>query len=163
MIETLYGCGLRVSELTNLLLSNLHFEEQLIKVRGKGDKERWVPINGSAMEAIQHYIQQERNFIAVKEHAQDAVFLNLRGSQISRISLFKLVKELALKAEIEKSISPHTFRHSFATHLYEGGADLRAIQVMLGHASIVTTEIYAHISQQYIRETLMSFHPRFQN
>jgi len=160
ILEILYGCGLRVSELTGLLLSNLYFKENLIKVIGKGDKERWVPINPSAIKQAQFYIDFARKQMNIKTEAQDHVFLNSRGGTISRISVFKIVKQANKKAGIGKNVSPHTLRHSFATHLYEGGADLRAIQDMLGHASIITTEIYSHVSRRHLKEVVAKYHPR---
>ena len=160
MIETLYGCGLRVSELCGLRLSRLHFADGFVRVVGKGDKERLVPIGPVAMERIRMYRDEERVHVPIKRVATDLVFLNARGSGISRVAVFDLVKRLALKAGIRKTISPHTFRHSFATHLVEGGADLRAVQEMLGHASITTTEIYTHLDREYLRSNIMRFHPR---
>ncbi|MCX6234216.1 MAG: site-specific tyrosine recombinase XerD [Bacteroidetes bacterium] len=160
IIETLYGCGLRVSELVNLKLSNLYFEPGFIKITGKGDKERLVPIGNTAIKFITIYIDAVRVHVNVSKDSRDIVFLNRRGKKLSRIMIFAIVKELAEKAGIRKNISPHTFRHSFATHLVEGGADLRAVQEMLGHASITTTEIYTHLDREYLRETILSFHPR---
>ncbi len=161
MLEVLYGCGLRVSELIHLKISKLHFDQGFIGVIGKGDKERIVPINPTACKAVLLYLTQSRSKGKIKKEAEDIVFLNVRGAGISRVSVFKIVKKLALEAEIEKTVSPHTFRHSFATHLYDRGADLRAIQDMLGHSSIMTTEIYSKVSQQYLRDTLQQFHPFF--
>ena len=160
IIETLYSCGLRVSELTELKISNLYLEIEFIKIVGKGNKERLVPIGSEAIKQIEIYRDQVRKLIEVKKGFEDHLFLNRRGSRISRITVFTTLKKLALKAGIKKSISPHTLRHSFATHLLEGGADLRAIQQMLGHESITTTEIYAHADQDYLRETILQFHPR---
>ncbi|MBK8338888.1 MAG: tyrosine recombinase XerD [Flavobacteriales bacterium] len=160
LIETLYGCGLRVSELCGLRLSWLHFADGFIRVVGKGDKERLVPIGPTAMNQIIRYRDEERVHLPVQRTAADLLFLNARGSGLSRISVFNLVKRLAVKAGIRKTISPHTFRHSFATHLVEGGADLRAVQEMLGHASITTTEIYTHLDREYLRSNIMRFHPR---
>lgn len=160
MVETLYGCGLRVSELCALRRSWLHFREGFIRVIGKGDKERLVPIGPEAIRQIERYIADERVHLPVKPKAEDIVFLNQRGGALSRVSVFNLVKALAVKAGIHKTISPHTFRHSFATHLVEGGADLRAVQEMLGHASITTTEIYTHLDREYLRSNILQFHPR---
>ncbi|MFT6166441.1 MAG: integrase/recombinase XerD [Vicingaceae bacterium] len=160
ILETLYGCGLRVSELINLKISNLLFEEGFVRVTGKGNKERIVPIGSSAIKFIQYYFEHRRNHQAVKKEAEDVVFLNNRGSGLTRIMIFTIVKKLCEKANISKVVSPHTFRHSFATHLIDGGADLRAIQEMLGHKSITTTEIYTHLDRQYLREAITQFHPR---
>ncbi len=160
MLETLYGCGLRVSELCGLRISRLHFEDGFIRVVGKGDKERLVPIGPEAMRQIDLYRKTERVHLPVMPKAEDVLFLNTRGNGLSRVWVFKLVKALALKAGITKEISPHTFRHSFATHLVEGGADLRAVQEMLGHASITTTEIYTHLDREYLRSNIVRFHPR---
>ncbi|MBK6551650.1 MAG: site-specific tyrosine recombinase XerD [Flavobacteriales bacterium] len=160
MLETLYSCGLRVSELCNLRRSWLHFDDGFIRVVGKGDKERLVPIGPEAMRQIGTYISGERVHLPIRTKAEDMVFLNARGGPLSRMSVFNLVKELGVKAGIQKTISPHTFRHSFATHLVEGGADLRAVQEMLGHASITTTEIYTHLDREYLRSNILQFHPR---
>ncbi|MBL7937955.1 MAG: tyrosine recombinase XerD [Flavobacteriales bacterium] len=160
MIETLYGCGLRVSELCSLRRSWLHFDEGFIRVVGKGDKERLVPIGPEAMRQIGTYLTEERVHLPVRPKSEDLVFLNARGGGFSRMAVFNLVKSLAMKAGIRKTISPHTFRHSFATHLVEGGADLRAVQEMLGHASITTTEIYTHLDREYLRSNILQFHPR---
>jgi integrase/recombinase XerD len=162
MIETLYSCGLRVSELCGLRRSCLHFNEGFIRVVGKGDKERLVPIGPEAMREITVYMEQERVHLPHRPKMEDFVFLNVRGSQLSRMTVFNLVKKLALLAGVRKTISPHTFRHSFATHLVEGGADLRAVQEMLGHASITTTEIYTHLDREYLRSNILQFHPRTQ-
>ena len=161
MIEVMYGCGLRVSELINLKLSQLFFNENFIKIIGKGDKERLVPIGTIAQNAVLHYIEGFRNKLKFKKGMEDILFLNRRGSKLTREMIFIMVKELAQLAGIEKSISPHTFRHSFATHLIEGGADLRAVQEMLGHTSITTTEIYTHLDTDYIRSAVAQFHPRY--
>jgi integrase/recombinase XerD len=160
IVETLYGCGLRVSELCGLRRSWLHFSEGFIRVVGKGDKERLVPIGPEAMQCITLYQQEVRVHQPVVKKAEDIVFLNQRGGQLSRVAVFGLVKKLAVLAGIRKTISPHTFRHSFATHLVEGGADLRAVQEMLGHASITTTEIYTHLDREYLRSNILQFHPR---
>ncbi|MBK7036849.1 MAG: site-specific tyrosine recombinase XerD [Bacteroidetes bacterium] len=159
--ETLYSCGLRVTELVELKVSDIFTEGGYIKVRGKGDKERLVPIGDSALKYIEIYKTTVRNHINVQKGFEDHVFLNNRGKKLTRIYIFLLLRILAEKAGIKKSISPHTFRHSFATHLIEGGADLRAVQVMLGHESITTTEIYTHLDREFLRATLIQFHPRF--
>ncbi|GIV35151.1 MAG: tyrosine recombinase XerC [Chitinophagales bacterium] len=161
MLETLYSCGLRVSELINLKISNLHLNLNYIKVTGKGNKERLVPIGDVAVKYIQIYRQEVRSHIRVKKGCEDILFLNRWGGKLSRIMVFLLIKQLALQAGIKKNISPHTFRHSFATHLVEGGANLRAVQEMLGHASITTTEIYTHLDRHYLRDTVLRFHPRY--
>ena len=141
-------------------MSWLHFSEGFVRVIGKGDKERMVPISPEAMHQIEVYRQEERVHLPVKKTAEDVLFLNARGGGLSRVSVFNLVKKLAVKAGVKKVISPHTFRHSFATHLVEGGADLRAVQEMLGHASITTTEIYTHLDREYLRSNILQFHPR---
>lgn len=161
MLETLYSCGLRVSELVNLQLSHLFFDVGFVRVLGKGNKERLIPIGRDAIKYIGIYRNTVRNTLAVKRGEEDIVFLNRNGSKLSRVSVFLIIKALAQKAGIKKNISPHTFRHSFATHLVEGGADLRAVQEMLGHESITTTEIYTHLDREYLRETLHRFHPAF--
>ncbi|HEY9000593.1 MAG TPA: site-specific tyrosine recombinase XerD [Mucilaginibacter sp.] len=160
IIEVLYSCGLRVSELTELKLSNLYLEIEFVKVIGKGNKERLVPIGGEAIKALKLWIDHDRVHIPIKKGEEDMVFLNRRGSRLSRVYIFMLIKQLAEMAGIKKSISPHTLRHSFATHLVEGGADLRAVQEMLGHESITTTEIYTHLDREYLKETIISYHPR---
>ena len=160
MLETLYACGLRVSELINLRISNLHFDVGFVKVLGKNDKERLVPIGDEAVKHIGFYVDGVRNHMKVKKDSENVLFLNRRGSKLTRIMVFLIVKELAKLAGIEKNISPHTFRHSFATHLIEGGADLKAVQDMLGHESITTTEIYTHLDTDYLKETVLNFHPR---
>lgn len=160
LLEVLYGCGLRVSELINLKLSNLSLEIEYIKVVGKGNKERLVPIGQSAIKYLKHYIEEVRVHATIKPGKEDYVFINRLGTPLSRVMIFMIVKELAVKAGIKKNISPHTFRHSFATHLIEGGADLRAVQEMLGHESITTTEIYTHLDRDYLRSVITSFHPR---
>ena len=159
--ETLYSCGLRVTELVELKVSDIFSDGGYIKVRGKGDKERLVPIGDSALKYIDIYKTTVRNHINVQKGFEDHVFLNRRGKKLTRVYIFMLLRVLAEKAGIKKSISPHTFRHSFATHLIEGGADLRAVQVMLGHESITTTEIYTHLDREFLRATLIQFHPRF--
>lgn len=163
ILETLYSCGLRVSELVNLRLSCLYLDVGFIRVIGKGDKERLVPIGSAAIKYINIYRNDIRVHIAVKPGNDDFLFLNRRGSKLSRVMIFLIIKEMARLAEINKTISPHTFRHSFATHLVEGGADLRAVQEMLGHESITTTEIYTHLDREYLRDTLQQFHPAFTN
>jgi integrase/recombinase XerD len=160
IIETLYSCGLRVSELVNLKLSELFFDEGFVKVIGKGNKQRLVPIGSAAIKYITIYKNEIRNHIAIDKKHEDFVFLNNRGKQLTRIMIFTIIKRLCEKAGIKKKISPHTFRHSFATHLVEGGADLRAVQEMLGHASITTTEIYTHLDTNYLKENILSYHPR---
>ena len=160
MLEVLYGCGLRVSELVNLKISDLFLEEGYLRVIGKGDKERLVPVGGMAVQHIRLYREQVRVHMPVKKGEEDILFLNRFGKRISRISIFNIIKDLARKAGIRKVISPHTFRHSFATHLIEGGADLRAVQEMLGHESITTTEIYTHIDRSFLKQQVLQFHPR---
>jgi len=161
IIEVLYGCGLRVSELINLKLSQLFFRDNFIRIIGKGDKERLVPIGETAQIAVMHYINGFRSKLKIKKGMGDFLFLNRRGSKLTREMIFIIVKETAQRSDIRKTISPHTFRHSFATHLIEGGADLRAVQEMLGHSSITTTEIYTHLDTDYIRSTIAQFHPRY--
>lgn len=161
MLETLYSCGLRVSELINLKISNLHLDVEFIKVTGKGDKERLVPIGRDAIKYINIYKNEVRNHLKIKPGNEDVLFLNRRGSKLSRVMIFNIIKDLAKKAGIKKKISPHTFRHSFATHLIEGGANLRAVQEMLGHESITTTEIYTHLDRDYLRDTILRYHPRY--
>ncbi|NHA02256.1 site-specific tyrosine recombinase XerD [Mucilaginibacter sp. HC2] len=160
ILETLYGSGLRVSELTELKLSNLYLDIEFIKVTGKGSKERLVPIGAEAIKALKIWIEQVRVHTAIKKGEEDIVFLNRRGTRLSRVYIFLLIKELAARIGLNKAISPHTFRHSFATHLVEGGADLRAVQEMLGHESITTTEIYTHLDREYLKSTISQFHPR---
>ena len=160
ILESLYSCGLRVSELVNLKISNLYFNDGFIKVIGKGDKERLVPIGRAAMKQITIYKDEVRCHIIPKKDNEDFLFLNNRGTQLSRVMIFTIIKQLAIKTGIKKHISPHTFRHSFATHLIEGGADLRAVQEMLGHESITTTEIYTHLDRDYLRQAIIQFHPR---
>jgi integrase/recombinase XerD len=161
ILETMYSCGLRVSEVVNLRISCLHLDVGYIRVIGKGDKERLVPIGSEAIKHIRIYRQGTRVHIAIKPGHEDILFLNRRGSRLSRVMIFLLLKDLAAQAGIGKNISPHTFRHSFATHLVEGGADLRAVQEMLGHESITTTEIYTHLDREFLRETLHRYHPAF--
>jgi integrase/recombinase XerD len=161
ILETLYSCGLRVSELINLKISCLYLDVGFIRVIGKGNKERLVPIGSDAIKYIKIYKDDIRIHISIKKDQEDILFLNRRGSKLTRVMIFLILKDLAKKAEITKNISPHTFRHSFATHLVEGGADLRAVQEMLGHESIITTEIYTHLDREYLRDTLQQFHPAF--
>ena len=163
IIEVLYGCGLRVSELINLKISELYFEEGFVRVIGKGDKQRLVPLGSVAKKHLKIYINQVRNHLKIHPDARDIVFLNRRGKQISRVMIFTIIKQLAQKIGITKNISPHTLRHSFATHLVEGGADLRAVQEMLGHQSITTTEIYTHLDRNYLRQAILDFHPLERN
>jgi len=160
IIETLYSCGLRVSELINLRITNLFFDEGFIKVVGKGSKERLVPIGQKAIREITLYFQYRNLMPNIDKTSENIVFLNRRGKQLTRVMIFTIIKTLAEKAQIKKNISPHTFRHSFATHLIDGGADLRAVQEMLGHESILTTEIYTHIDREYLRDAIIQFHPR---
>lgn len=160
IIETLYSCGLRVSELINLKITNVYFNQGFIKVEGKGNKERLVPISPKAIKEINYYLESYRNHLNIKKEAEDILFLNRRGNKLTRVMVFTIVKELAVASGIQKNISPHTFRHSFATHLVEGGADLRAVQEMLGHESILTTEIYTHLDREYLRDAILRFHPR---
>ncbi|RDC57661.1 site-specific tyrosine recombinase XerD [Pedobacter chinensis] len=160
IIEVLYGCGLRVSELTELKISNLFPQIEFIKVIGKGNKERLVPIGGVALKLLDIYLNEVRVHVKIKKGNEDFIFLNRFGAKLSRISIFNLIKSLAIATGLKKTISPHTLRHSFATHLIEGGADLRAVQEMLGHSSITTTEIYTHIDRDYLREVITQFHPR---
>jgi len=161
ILETLYSCGLRVTELINLRISQLYFDVGYIRVIGKGDKERLIPIGPDAVKYIDIYRNNIRNHIDIKTGEEDILFLNRRGAGLSRVMIFLMLKQLAKKAGITKNISPHTFRHSFATHLVEGGADLRAVQEMLGHESITTTEIYTHLDREFLRTTLQLFHPAF--
>ena len=163
IIETLYACGLRVSELTELLISNLYLNEGFIRVIGKGNKERLVPIHENAIDSIELYRDQVRVHVPIKPGQEDILFLNRRGSKLSRVMIFYVIKDLAAKAGIRKSISPHTLRHSFATELVEHGADLRAVQEMLGHSSITTTEIYTHLDRQFLRKTIEQYHPFYQS
>lgn len=160
MLEVLYSCGLRVSELINLKLTNIYREDGFLRVIGKGDKERLIPISTSALKEIDRYLPDRHSLKKIDKESQDILFLNRRGRQLTRVMIFTIIKDLKERAGINKNISPHTFRHSFATHLIEGGADLRAVQEMLGHESIVTTEIYTHLDREYLRETILSFHPR---
>lgn len=160
IIETLYSSGLRVSELVNLELNRLHFDIGFIQVIGKGNKERLVPIGRDAMKYVKMYLEEVRVHIPIKRESESYVFLNRRGKQLSRVMIFMIIKDLVSRAGIHKTVSPHTFRHSFATHLIEGGADLRAVQEMLGHSSITTTEIYTHLDRNYLQQVIREFHPR---
>lgn len=160
MLETLYSSGLRVSELVELRISNLYESMGFLKVTGKGDKERLVPIGRDALKYIRIYLNDIRPHLAIKKGNEDFVFLNRRGAKLSRVMVFTFIKQLAQKSGLDKQISPHTFRHSFATHLIEGGADLRAVQEMLGHESITTTEIYTHLDRDYLKQIIKDFHPR---
>lgn len=160
MLEVLYGSGLRVSELINLKISNYYPDVEFLKITGKGNKERLVPIGTSAIKYIAIYLDTVRCRISIQKGNEDFMFLNKRGTKLSRVMMFMIIKDLALKIGLQKTISPHTFRHSFATHLIEGGADLRAVQEMLGHESITTTEIYTHLDRDYLKQTIQQFHPR---
>jgi len=160
IIETLYSCGLRVSELVDLRITDLHFSQGFIRVKGKGNKERLVPISNRAIHDIDNYFKQSRHHIKPVKAAGNIVFLNRRGNKLTRVMIFTIIKILVEKAGIKKQVSPHTLRHSFATHLVEGGADLRAVQEMLGHESILTTEIYTHLSREYLRDAIIMYHPR---
>lgn len=160
IIETLYSCGLRVSELITLKLSDLFFEEGFLKVTGKGNKQRFVPIDNQTIKFINIYINEIRSHLKIENEFKDTLFLNRRGKQLTRAMIFTIVKQLAEKMGLKKSISPHTFRHSFATHLLENGADLRSIQLMLGHESITTTEIYMHVDRRHLSEVINKYHPR---
>lgn len=160
ILETLYGCGLRVTELVELKITSLYFPEGFVRIVGKGNKERLVPIGHSAQRQITIYRERVRSLLPVQHGQEDYLFLNRRGSRLTRAMIFSIVKDLADKAGIKKTVSPHTFRHSFATHLVEGGADLRAVQEMLGHESITTTEIYTHLDREYLRSTIIQYHPR---
>lgn len=160
MLETLYSSGLRVSELTGLKLSNLYFDIGFLRIIGKGNKERLIPIGREAQKFIKIYVNEIRCHLDIKQGNEDFVFLNRRGAKLSRVMIFTIIKDLTARAGIKKNISPHTFRHSFATHLIEGGADLRAVQEMLGHESITTTEIYTHLDRDYLKQVIREFHPR---
>ncbi len=160
MLETLYGCGLRVSELVTLKISDLFFDEGFVKITGKGNKERFVPVGKVTQKYIQLYQKEIRGNLKIKKGCEDTLFLNRRGNQLTRAMIFTIIKDLAVKINLHKSISPHTLRHSFATHLLENGADLRSIQLMLGHESITTTEIYVHLDRSFLKEVMLSFHPR---
>ncbi|MFE3870882.1 site-specific tyrosine recombinase/integron integrase [Flavobacterium sp. ZS1P70] len=160
ILETLYGCGLRVSELTALKISDLFFDEGFIKITGKGNKQRFVPIGDLTQKYIQIYKNNNRTLLSIQKGFEDTLFLNRRGKQLTRAMIFTIIKSLAIKIDLHKNISPHTLRHSFATHLLENGADLRSIQLMLGHESITTTEIYVHLDRKFLREVINTFHPR---
>ena len=160
ILEMLYGCGLRVSEVVDLKISNLFLDIELVKILGKGNKERLVPIGSEAAKFLQIWLREVRVHLKIKPGQEDWVFLNNRGSSLSRVMVFLIIKGLATKIGLKKTISPHTFRHSFATHLLEGGADLRAVQEMLGHESITTTEIYTHLDRDYLKSTILQYHPR---
>lgn len=160
MLETLYGCGLRVSELVNLKISDLFFEEGFIKITGKGNKQRFVPVGNLTQKYIEIYKNSIRVHLPIQKGHEDTLFLNRRGRQLTRAMIFTIIKDLAQKINLQKSISPHTFRHSFATHLLENGADLRSIQLMLGHESITTTEIYVHLDRKHLTQIMNTFHPR---
>ena len=161
IVEVLYGCGLRVSELVNLKLSNIYFEEEMLQVIGKGNKERWVPINSHALHLLYDYIHTLRSQLTPQPGEEKYVFLNLRGHHLSRVAVFQFIKEAVEKAGIHKNVSPHSLRHSFATELVQNGADLRAVQEMLGHESLSTTQIYTHLSHQYLRDTITTYHPHY--
>ena len=161
MIEVLYGCGLRVSELVNLKLSNIYAEEEYLQIFGKGSKERWVPINQRALRLMDTYIHEIRSHLNIESGEEHYVFLNRRGRHLTRVRVFQIIKEAVTRAGIQKNVSPHSLRHSFATELVENGADLRAVQEMLGHSSIGTTQIYTHISRQFLRDTIKSYHPHY--
>lgn len=160
ILETLYSCGLRVSELIDLKISNLFFESGFIKIEGKGNKERLVPISAKAIKEINLYLSEYRRTLKIDKTYEDVLFLNRRGKKLSRVMIFTIIKNLTQKLGFEKNISPHTFRHSFATHLIDGGANLRAVQEMLGHESIITTEIYTHLDREYLKSTIELYHPR---
>ncbi len=160
MLETLYSCGLRVSELISLKISDLFFEEGFIKITGKGNKQRFVPVGKSTIKLVTSYVNQVRVHLTIQKSFEDTLFLNRRGRQLTRAMVFTIIKNLAIKINLNKTISPHTFRHSFATHLLENGADLRSIQLMLGHESITTTEVYMHLDRKFLSEVLNNYHPR---
>lgn len=160
IIETLYSCGLRVSELINVKLSNINFRLGIIKIEGKGNKERIIPLSRNARQEIKQYLKVYRDYLDIEKNYEDYLYLNKRGTSLSRVMVFNIIKHLAERAGIKKSVSPHTFRHSFASHLVNGGADLRAVQDMLGHESILTTEIYTHLDDHYLKDTINKFHPR---
>jgi len=160
ILETLYGCGLRVSELVTLKISDLFFDEGFIKITGKGNKQRFVPISGLTQKYIEFYKNQVRNLVPIQKGHEDTLFLNRRGKQLTRAMIFTIIKNLAIEIDLNKTISPHTFRHSFATHLLENGADLRSIQLMLGHESITTTEIYMHVDRKHLNLIMQTYHPR---
>lgn len=161
IVEVMYGCGLRVSELCNLKLSNIYWEEEMLQVFGKGNKERWVPINSRALQLLEEYIHTLRCHLSPQPGEEKYVFLNLRGHHLSRVAVFQFIKEAVEEAGLRKNISPHSLRHSFATELVQNGADLRAVQEMLGHECLSTTEIYTHLTSQFLRETLSTYHPHY--
>lgn len=160
IIEMLYSCGLRVSELIDLKLSNINFRMGIVKIEGKGNKERVIPLSKNAKQEIKQYLKVYRDYLDIQKDYEDVLFLNKRGTALSRVMVFNIIKHLANRAGIKKNVSPHTFRHSFASHLVSGGADLRAVQDMLGHESILTTEIYTHLDNHYLKDTINKFHPR---
>lgn len=160
ILETLYSCGLRVSELIDLKISNLFFESGFIKVEGKGSKERLVPISNKAIKEINLYLSEYRRILSIHSEHEDILFLNRRGKKLSRVMIFTIIKNTTREMNLGKNVSPHTFRHSFATHLIDGGANLRAVQEMLGHESIITTEIYTHLDKEYLKDTIIHYHPR---
>ena len=160
IIEMLYSCGLRVSELISIKLSNINFRQGVVKIEGKGNKERMIPLSKNAKQEIKQYMKVYRDYMEIEKGYEDVLFLNKRGTALSRVMVFNIIKHLATRAGIKKNVSPHTFRHSFASHLVSGGADLRAVQDMLGHESILTTEIYTHLDDHYLKDTINKFHPR---
>lgn len=160
IIEMLYSCGLRVSELISIKLSNINFRTSIVKIEGKGNKERIIPLSKNAKAEIKQYLKVYRDYLDIEKGNEDILFLNKRGTALSRVMVFNIIKHLATRANIKKNVSPHTFRHSFASHLVSGGADLRAVQDMLGHESILTTEIYTHLDDHYLKDTITKFHPR---
>ncbi len=160
ILETIYSCGLRVSELTNLKISNLFFDAGFIKIDGKGRKERLIPIGRRAIDEIELYLNNNRHLLKINPEDEDILFLNRRGKKLSRVMIFTIIKNITKELNFSKNVSPHTLRHSFATHLIEGGANLRAVQEMLGHESIITTEIYTHLDREYLKDTISNFHPR---
>lgn len=160
IIEMLYSCGLRVSELIDIKLSNINFRTGIVKIEGKGNKERMIPLSKNAKVEIKQYLKVYRDYLDIQHGYEDVLFLNKRGTALSRVMVFNIIKHLANRAGIKKNVSPHTFRHSFASHLVSGGADLRAVQDMLGHESILTTEIYTHLDDHYLKDTISKFHPR---
>lgn len=163
IIETLYSCGLRVSELIGVKISNINFRMGIIKIEGKGNKERIIPLSKNAKQEIKLYMKGYRDYLDIQKGYEDILFLNKRGTSLSRVMVFNIIKHLATRANIKKPVSPHTFRHSFASHLVTGGADLRAVQDMLGHESILTTEIYTHLDNNYLKETINKYHPRIKD
>ena len=160
MLETLYSCGLRVSELINIKISNLYTDKAYLRITGKGNKERLVPVSSKALKEIELYLPDRNKLTIADKESEDILFLNRRGKKLTRVMIFTIIKNLANKIGLKKNIGPHTFRHSFASHLIDGGADLRAVQEMLGHESILTTEIYTHLDREYLRDTIIQFHPR---